>query len=248
MRSARALGPSVVLAALALACPSPEVDAPPPAQPPPALTFDRLLNPAQMEEHFPLTDEMLAGVTPESLTELPQWQIDQLYARLNAGPLPTGEWQGAFFFADGLGPQSFSGGVDDLDLVLLAEPDELARLGDSLWRDKTFDAEDGSVRTRIETDRGQITLVHAALACGDSLHDARKPSIIVDYATSAATSNEDDPFSQLVSPAGLEIRDEMRLVRPGLYLGIAYARQRPLLVFTLAGEAVEGEGDSDTPC
>src|SRR5215217_2594409 len=45
---------------------------------------------AQVEYKFPLTTEELARITPENLAALDQEQIDQVYARLTAGPIPDG--------------------------------------------------------------------------------------------------------------------------------------------------------------
>ena len=40
-------------------------------------------------------------ITPENLAVLSQEQIDQIYGRLTAGPIPDGQYLGNLFFARG---------------------------------------------------------------------------------------------------------------------------------------------------
>lgn len=238
--SRASIWPALLFALLIAACRLAD-EAPP--SPPPPLTFDRLLNPAQMDEHHPLSDEVLAGITPESLRSLAQWQIDQLYARLDGGPIPDGDWQGSFFFADGLGPRSFVEGIENLDLVLPIDPDALSRFGETLWLGKRFSRDEGLARSPVDPDSDLLELFGislelpllfpATLSSAESLHDPRKPSIVVDYSETHTYEGYTKEIDYLAGPNGLAIRDEMRRVRPGFYLGIAYAREQPLLVFTL---------------
>jgi hypothetical protein len=241
---------ALLLALLLAACRG--ADKPPP--PPPPLTFDRLLNPAQMEEHHPLSEEVLAGITTESLRSLPQWQIDQLYARLDGGPIPDGDWQGSFFFADGLGPRTFVEGIENLDLVLPIDPDALSRFGETLWQGKRFSRDEALARSPVDPDSDlpelfglalELPLLFpATLSCAESLHDPRKPSVVVDYSETHTHDGYVKEIDYLAGPSGLAIRDEMRRVRPGFYLGIAYARDQPLLVFTLTNAEAQASGQT----
>ena len=76
-------------------------------------------------------------------------------------------------------------------------------------------------------------LFPAKVYCGQSLLDSRRESIIIDY----AWGDEFTPFirgiDDLAGRGYMDIRDEVRAVRPGLYLGRAYTNKIFLLNFTL---------------
>jgi hypothetical protein len=52
---------------------------------------------AELESQHPLTLAHRLSVTPQNLEALSQEQLDQLYARLTAGPMPDGPFQGRAF-------------------------------------------------------------------------------------------------------------------------------------------------------
>ena len=56
---------------------------------------------AAIEHSFPLTTTELEKITPRYLSTLDQEQIDQIYARLTAGPIPDGAFDGDLFFPRG---------------------------------------------------------------------------------------------------------------------------------------------------
>jgi len=56
---------------------------------------------AQVEYKYPLTTEELSRITPENLAGLDQEQIDQIYARLTAGPIPDGAFDGQILMPRG---------------------------------------------------------------------------------------------------------------------------------------------------
>ncbi len=87
-------------------------------------------------------------------------------------------------------------------------------------------------------------LFPATLSCGESLHDPRKQSVIIDYSETYVHDGYLEEIDYLAGPSGLAIRDEMRRVRPGFYLGIAYAKGQPLLVFTLFNAEAEAAGET----
>ena len=85
-------------------------------------------------------------------------------------------------------------------------------------------------------------LFPAKLYCGQSLLDGRRESVIIDYAY-----NDDLPGYQahpdaLAGRNGLRIRDEIRMIRPGFYLGRAYANKIFLLNFMLFNDEVAEAG------
>lgn len=45
---------------------------------------------AQLEYQYPLSPKDLYKITPKNLSFLDQEQVDQIYARLSAGPIPDG--------------------------------------------------------------------------------------------------------------------------------------------------------------
>ena len=56
---------------------------------------------ARVEHEFPLARADLMKLTPENVAELSQEQVDQIYARLTAGPIPDGPYRGTLFFRQG---------------------------------------------------------------------------------------------------------------------------------------------------
>jgi hypothetical protein len=76
-------------------------------------------------------------------------------------------------------------------------------------------------------------LFPAKLFCGQSLVDSRRESVIIDYAYGDEIAGYRPSPDSLAGRNGLRVRDEVRMVRPGLYLGRAYANRMFLLNFTL---------------
>jgi len=93
-RSRFALGALATLTALALAaCSKPE---PPDIKfAPYAKSYQTKMSLAQVEYQYPIPPAELAKITPDYLATLDEEQIDQIYARLTAGPIPDGASTGA---------------------------------------------------------------------------------------------------------------------------------------------------------
>jgi hypothetical protein len=226
---------------------------------------------AELEYRFPLTPEDRMKITPDNLKELSQEQVDQIYARLPAGPIPDGVYLGGAFFPQGEGEYSRIGEVVGgiMGRGVTAISDRIERIATYVWKGKAFDRDDMVLRNLIE-DRTTLEalidddedietieiprkgflsfflptrtvwlLFPAKLHCGQSLLDGRRESIIIDYAY-----NDDlkEIFRQepdhWVNRKGLRIRDEIRMVRPGFYLGRAYINRAFVLNFTLFNEEV----------
>lgn len=83
-------------------------------------------------------------------------------------------------------------------------------------------------------------LFPAKLYCGQSLVDGRRESIIVDYNYSDEIPGYRASPDSLAGRGGLRIRDEIRMIRPGFYLGRAYTNRAFLLNFTLFNAEVAG--------
>ncbi len=214
----------------------------------------------QVRRDFPLTDAERNALTPDTMRRLSQAQVDQIYVRLSSGPIPDGPFRGDLFFprdADGHatlsevagplpGPQTHLG-------ALKAES-----LGRMFWRGKVFFKSQGILRNRIEdllilkpligdtstiqrlTFDGQTTwlLFPAILSCGESRFDPAVKSTVIDYSRGSEVEGYREIPDKLAGPDALNIRDEVRMIRPGFFLGRAYFGARFGLNFTLLDPAV----------
>ncbi len=219
-----------------------------------ALDFDAL------EAQHPLGADDLRRLNQENIESFNQDQIDQIYARLRSGPIPDGPYHGSFFFAEGGNFRSIAdviGGLRGLGIDL--NLDILTRLGEMLWQGKVFYREPGVLRNMIDKERvvGALfgvsmdemrveeifgkdvaLLFPAKLYTGDSQFDPRRPSVIIDYAETAQIDGYIEKIDRLAGKDGLMIRDEIRMVRPGFYLGRAYFGTLFGLNFTLFNKDV----------
>ena len=144
----------------------------------------------------------------------------------------------------------------------------LENLGRSLWKGKVFYRDASAtarptalLRNRID-DKAIVRLIlrdeseqimarpgvedenlffPAKVYCGQSLLDGRRESIVIDYAFSDEQPGYVEKLDRLAGRGGLQIRDEIRMVRPGFYLGRAYVARAFLLNFTLYNEEIAAE-------
>jgi len=213
----------------------------------------------KLRNEYALTDAERLALTPDNVRALTQEQVDQIYLRLAAGPVPDGPFRGDLFF-----PRDRDGNARIRDLPdpaprLLAHVATLRveRLGRALWRGKVFFRSQGILRNRIEdlailrpiikdsstipklTFDGQTTwlLFPARVSCGESRFDQTRRSIVVDYSRGPDIEGYRPVPDQLAGSEGLNIRDEVRLIRRGFYLGRAYFGERFGLNFTLIDPA-----------
>jgi hypothetical protein len=208
-----------------------------------------------LEALHPLGVKDLQRLNQENIETFNQHQIDQIYARLNAGPIPDGPYRGSFFFAEGGNFRTIADVIGGLrgkamDLKL----DLLTGLGEMLWQGKVFYRAPGELRNIIDKEQVVGTLFGvrademrteeifgeevallfpAKLYIGDSQFDPRRPSVIIDYADTAQIDGYIEKIDRLVGKDGLMIRDEIRMLRPGFYLGRAYFGTLFGLNFTL---------------
>jgi hypothetical protein len=210
---------------------------------------------AQLEYGMPLKPEELARITPENLAALDQEQLDQIYARLTAGPIPDGAFDGKILLPRGASGRfrvaEIAGGF--AEYVLHLKGLKVETVGETLWKGKVFYRDERVLRNRIEDlsllqkaglvegepkkvtvgGRDAWLLFPAKLYCGQSLLDARRESIIIDYFFSDEIAGYQEKPDHLAGRRGLRVRDEIRMVRPGFYLGRAYLDKVFLLNFTL---------------
>ncbi len=128
----------------------------------------------------------------------------------------------------------------------------LETAGEALWKGKVFYRDEKVLRNRIQDlavlrpviGPGDIPkidvdgkdawlLFPAKLYCGQSLIDSRRESIIIDYAFTDEIPGYREKPDFLAGRRGLKVRDEIRMVRPGLYLGRAYMDHAFILNFVL---------------
>ncbi len=220
---------------------------------------------ARVEHEFPLARVDLAKLTPAMLKEYDQEQIDQIYARLTAGPIPDGAYKGDLFFPKGISGErrirEIVGGLTGLAADVGTAKAEI--LGRHLWRGKVFYRDQMVLRNRIEDtavlkplvdgdlsaipkvkvgNEEQWLMFPARLYCGQSLLDSRRESVIIDYFYTDEIEGYRERPDFLAGRRGLQVRDEIRMVRPGFYLGRAYLGKIFLLNFTLENKDVADKG------
>jgi hypothetical protein len=223
---------------------------------------------ARLRTDFPLTDGERRALTPENIRTLTQEQVDQIYKRLSAGPMPDGPFRGDLFFPRGANSSTRIGELAGPAPGLLANAAALPveQLGRAFWRGKVFFRSQGILRNRIEdivilrplipdsatipkmTFDGQTTwlLFPARLSCGESRLDPTRRSIVIDYSRGSEVEGYREVPDKIAGPAALNIRDEVRRVRPGFYLGRAYFGDRFGLNFTLIDPATTASAPAST--
>jgi hypothetical protein len=220
---------------------------------------------ARVEHEFPLSRSDLMKITPDNLAAASQEQLDQIYARSTAGPIPDGAYLSNLFFPPGKDFGSRLGEIIGGISGRLADTgvEAIEAVGRRLWKGKVFHREQRVLWNMVENLdvlRGQIDdpatvptttiprggllgrifpqdtvwlLFPAKIYCGQNLVDSRRESIILDYNYADEIDGYRNRPDALAGRGGLRIRDEIRMVRPGLYLGRAYANRMFLLNFTL---------------
>ena len=229
--------------------------------------YQSKLDLAQVDHKFPIPPVELARITPDYLATLEQEQLDQIYARLVAGPIPDGAFDGRILLPKG-GSGKFRlseivGGFTGTALHLKGLVIE--DIGEALWRGKVFFRDERVLRNRIDdlallkkaglvegepkkmNYGGKETwlLFPAKLYCGQSLLDARRESIIIDYFFTDEIAGYQESPDFLAGRRGLKVRDEIRMIRPGLYLGRAYLDRGFALNFTLYDKATDDKARDD---
>lgn len=237
---------------------------------PPVIRFAPAGTAAQkVRQDVPLSASERAALTPENLQALTQDQVNQIYARLSGGPIPDGPTRGDLFFPRG------ANGRAQLREVAGPLPPALShlatlrveRLARSFWRGKVFYRSQGILRNRIDDltlikplirDEDKIQrlaldgeetwlLFPARVSCGPSRFDAPTKSIIIDYARGHEIDGYREIPDKLAGPERLNILDEMRLVRPGFYLGRVYFGDRFALNFTIVDPSIAAAASTAEP-
>ena len=220
---------------------------------------------AEVEYKYPLLPADLKKITPENMATLSQEQIDQIYARLSAGPIPDGPFDGGILF-----PRGSSGKFRAAEIMeglagaaLQLKGIELDAVGERLWQGKVFFRDERVLRNRIDdldalkksgmvegepkkisvNGKDAWLLFPAKLYCGQSLFDSRRESIIIDYFFTEEIAGYQEKPDFLAGRRGVRVRDEIRMVRPGFYLGRAYLDRGFGLNFTLYSKAIAAKDE-----
>jgi hypothetical protein len=127
-------------------------------------------------------------LAPAELPRMSQQEIDALFSRSSAGPMPSGVADGIAIVAPGT---PIAGGL--VSLLHLA------------WRGKVFYHEQDDLLNRVGPFG--LLIARARVYRDTSWLDGRE-AIVLDYSVSSL------PFRA--------VRDEIREVAPGLYLGVVY--------------------------
>jgi hypothetical protein len=223
-------------------------------------SYDKKPDFAAVEHDFPLSMDELAKLTPGNLRNFSQEELDQIYARLAAGPIPDGAFDGDLVFPKGASGDrrlaEIVGGLPGFAVELKLH--RVEELGRTLWKGKVFYRNERVLRNRIEDltllkpivddpasvqkitvdGSDQWLLFPAKLYCGQSLLDSRRESIIIDYFFTDEIPGYREKPDFLAGRNGLAVRDEIRMVRPGFYLGRAYVGKVFLLNFFLYNKAI----------
>jgi len=107
---------------------------------------------AQVDYKYPIPPAELAKITPDYLAKLDQEQLDQLYGRLAAGPIPDGAFDGRILLPRGESGKfrlselvgGFTGTLLHLKGLVIED------VGEALWRGKVFFRDERVLRNRIE--------------------------------------------------------------------------------------------------
>lgn len=143
--------------------------------------------------------------TLQSWMSLSREELDEIYRKAAPGPLPTGDTRGTAIVAGSLLPRTLA---------------RIARL--FAWQGKVFDifADDGSAGVLInKITPFSLNFIVAKVYRGDSWLDGRD-TIVIDYSHTSFVAKV--------------IRDEIRQVEPGLYLGKVWWGRTRILDFALS--------------
>jgi hypothetical protein len=134
------------------------------------------------------------------LFEMSKAQLDELFTKSAAGPIPDGPTEGTAIIAPGT----------------VFSPQIAAAINLFVWQGKTFDAAHGVLRNRISALG--LNAIVAEVYKGPSWFD-QKECIVIDYSKTSTVAHW--------------IRDEIRQIEPGTYLGEVYWEKSPLIHFAL---------------
>jgi hypothetical protein len=141
------------------------------------------------------------GLVADDLLKMSQAELDDLFRRSPAGPIPSGPVDGTVLFDPGHPMAEVAAKVAHL----------------LFWKGKIFDPAAGELRNEILPSG--VPAIAAKVYPAPSWFDG-KDCIVLDYSKTSLVAHW--------------IRDEIRLVAPGLYLGLVFWDKQRILGFALA--------------
>lgn len=188
-----------------------------------------------------------------------QDKLDKVYACAKAGPMPNGFMAGKVIFAPGGNFDNLATYMGNLGVPLNKTAFKI--FAESLWKGKHFYRDQGALLNQMGDALPPMLGVAvsgqkrfpAKLYCGQSLFDSRRESNIIDYMFSDKVKIDgQSPYLDSIDwiaggksasgKNGLKVRDEIRMLKPGFYLGRAYLDRVFVLNFTLTAEQpVDGD-------
>jgi hypothetical protein len=176
-------------------------------------------------------------LTPALVMQLDQAGLDAVYAAAAPGPVPDGTYAATPFV-----PRPHANA--DATAELMARlPDDASHLpvaqvraaAAALWRTRVFDRSQHLVRARVG---GSELMYPGRVQCAPSLSDPDGAAILIDYAATERLPGYREVPDAVTGTTGLRLREEMRALRPGLYLGRAYSGDTLVLNFVLYDDSI----------
>jgi len=178
----------------------------------------------------------LAAVTAESLKSLSAEEFNQLYARLQPGPVLQGDFKGAVLQKS---PVFVSikkkilknlklEGVLATGIATLCQKNEDC-LYEMIWKGKRFLPKNSfgqiEAQTLLQLPVGSLAIFPMNAYCGISQIDARKESHVIDGNFADDFSNYVAIRDELITRKQMSITEEYRMIHPGLYIGKVYSNK-----------------------
>jgi hypothetical protein len=207
------------------------------------------------EPKFALTKAEVESYLPEEadpadpgakLRNFSEQYLENLYGRLTPGPIPDGPFHGSVILPRKGAYEIFFQWALRMSLFPTANDVEknraaLEKVMMAIWKGKTFDKVHRSLMNQITPLK--IPAFPAKLYCGQSLLDKNEESVIIDYAFADDLPDYHDLRDKIATRSGVGIRDEIRMISPGFYLGRAYMQGVFALNFVLFQNDVKPQNE-----
>jgi hypothetical protein len=169
----------------------------------------------------------------QSFDACSQEALDAFYLKLNWGSkIPQGFFEGRVQLARSELPgKTLIARLRQFVPGFIREQEEL--LMERFWKGKVFYSSKKSAPVLWNRILGRSEAFPAHVYVGKSLFDEHRKSLVIDYLSNQDIDGYRASRDGLVNSKALAIRDEIREVRPGLYLGRAYVRGKFFLNFIL---------------
>lgn len=173
-------------------------------------------------------------LTLKSFDHCSQSKLDAFYKKLYAGSIiPKGAFDGKVQLTPKGEGERFNliEFIKDVFPDLTNEPQEW--ILERLWGGKIFYRQNPNKAVLFNRIVSSREMFPAHVYYGRSLFDPTRLSVIIDYSNNQNIEGYRPSIDWVVNEEGLEVRDEIRKVNDGLYLGRAYIKGKFLLNFVL---------------